>query len=251
MASRSEDSVVQDLLCQLMVSEERYQNVMNATKDSIFINNLDGLFIDVNSAACEALGYTHKEITSMHVWDIEIGFPKEMINQLSLKLTEAPFNVEGRHRRKDGSSFPVDVRMGAFKSMGETMILAIVRDISAEKEAEFTIKKLTSALDHMSCFVLIMGPKGNIEYVNARLLEQTGYSNEEIIGRDLSMLYSDNTNNDTHQMILDQLIYDKAWQGTISLRNKKGDYCRVSAKISSILNEGTNDTRYLVILESS
>lgn len=249
MTSRSDDPVVQELLFQLMVSEERYQNVMNATKDSIFINNLDGLFIDVNSAACEALGYTHKEITSMHVWDIEVGFPKKIINQLSLKLTEAPFNVEGRHRRKDGSSFPVDVRMGAFKSMGETMILAIVRDISAEKASELTIKKLAPALDQMPCLVLIMDGKGNIEYVNSRLLEQTGYSNDQIIGRDFSMLYSDNTSNETHQMILDQLTYDKAWQGSISLRNKNGDYCRVSAKISSILNEETNDTCYLAILE--
>lgn len=250
MSKKNEDAVVQDLLCQLMVSEERYQNVMNATKDSIFINNLEGLFIDVNSAACQALGYTHKQITSMHVWDIEKGFSKEIINELSLKLTQEPFNVEGCHRRKDGSTFPVDVRMGAFKSMGETMILAIVRDISSEKEAECTIKKLTSALDKIPSLVIMMDRKGIIEYANARLLEQTGYTNNEMIGRDLSLLYADNTSDETYQMIWGQLTRDKAWQGKISLRNKKGDYCSVSAQISPILEEKNKETNlYLAILE--
>lgn len=250
MPNKDEGLVNRELLFQLMKSEERYQNFMNAATDSIFINNLDGLFLDANHAACNALGYTHKEIIGMSVWDIEIGFSEKIITELSLQLMQGPFNVEGLHRRKDGTTFPVDVRMSAFKSMDETMILAIVRDITEEKIAQSTIKKLTYALERVSSMVIITDRSGTIEYVNAKVLAQTGYDYDQLVGQNARILQSGKTPSATFKFMWDQLNNDKTWHGELLNTDKKGANYLVSAIISPILDE-TNDkpTHYLAIMD--
>lgn len=250
MSKRKESSVNQKLLYQLMISEERYQNFMNAATDSIFINNLSGEFLDVNHAACDALGYTYKEIISMSVWDIEIGFSKETIKEIALKLEQGPFNVEGCHRRKDGTTFPVDVRMSAFKSMGETLVLAIVRDISENKRYEATIKRLKYALEKIPLLVMIVDKTEKIEYVNSKVMEQTGYYYHEIIGQNSRILLSHKTPIETYQSIRDQIKQNKTWHGKLLNKTKKGAHYWVSATISPIHDEKYNEvTHYLAIME--
>lgn len=238
-----------ELLYQLMKSEERYQNFMNAATDSIFINNLSGLFLDANKAACNVLGYTHKELTNMCVWDIEIGFSEESIKQFTSELENGPFNVEGCHRRKDGTSFPVDVRMSAFKLMGEPLVLAIVRDISEQKHAASTIRRLTKALEQVPLLVIITDSKGIIEYVNTKVIEQTGYEPHEIIGQNSRMLQSDKTPNDIYKSIWDLITSGQTWQGEFLNINKKGEHYRVSATISPLLDEKNEETtHYLAVM---
>ena len=127
-----------------MTSKERYQNFMNATSDAIFVHNLNGLILDVNNEACITLGYTRQELINSYAWEIEIAITQETIKQNILKLSYGPFNLEGLHRRKDGTTFPVDVRLSIFSSMGEQFVLAIVRDISEQKRSESTITGLGS-----------------------------------------------------------------------------------------------------------
>lgn len=250
MSRKNENFAHHELLYQLIISEERYQNVMNAATDSIFINNLGGLFLDVNNAACGALGYTYKEITNMYVWDIEIGFSEETIKQIALKLTNSPFNVEGCHRRKDGTTFPVDVRMSAFKSMGETLILAIVRDISEQKRTELTIKRLTYALEKVPLLVIITDKTGTIEYVNTKVIEQTGYLYYEIIGKNSRMLQSDKTPIEIYKSMWDVITNGKTWHGELLNINKKGELYWVSATISPLCDENDMETtHYLAIME--
>lgn len=238
-----------ELLYQLMISEERYQNFMNAATDSIFINNLDGLFLDANKTACDVLGYTHKELTNMSVWDIEIGFSEKSIKQITARLAESPCNVEGCHKKKDGTTFPVDVRLSAFKSMGEPFILAIVRDISEQKHAASTIRRLTSALEQVPLLVIITDNSGTIEYVNSKVIEQTGYEYHEIVGHNSRMLQSDKTPADLYKSIWKFISSGQTWYGELLNINKKGEHYRVSATFSPLRDENNVETtHYLAVM---
>lgn len=239
-----------ELLYQLLISEERYRNFMNATKDAIYINNLSGLILDINNTACEALGYTRKEIINTPVWQIEVAFPKEKINQIALKLTNGPMNVEGCHRRKDGTTFPVDVRLSIFNSMGEQLVLAIARDISEQKSAESTIRKLTQALEQIPLVVIITDKEGTIEYVNAKFIEQTGYYYHEIIDQNLRILQSGKTQIEIYNSMWKQLIKGKEWHGELLNKNKQREYYWV--KLSPLCDEIDRETtHYLVVMETA
>lgn len=234
---------------QLKLSEERYRNLMNAAADAIFIHDLKGVFIETNEAACKSLGYTRDEICSLYVWDIEVGASPDALNQMWQELQNGPISLEGKHRRKDGSIFPVEVRLGILNSIGEKLVIAIVRDISVRKQFEDTIRKLTRALEQSPVLVMITDKTGLIEYVNAKVLEQTGYLPEEILGQNTRILQSGKTPVEVYEFMWEQLIKGEEWRGELLNKNKSGEYFWVSAIISSLRNDNDETTNYLAVME--
>ncbi len=234
---------------QLRVSEERYRNLMNAASDAIFIHDLEGVFLETNIAACRSLGYTREEICNLYVWDIEIGASYEALNQMWRDLQNGPIDLEGRHRRKDGTSFPVEVRLGIFNAIGSRLVLAIVRDISARKRSEDTIRKLTRALEQSPVLVMITDKSGIIEYVNAKVIEQTGYRAEEILGQNSRILQSGKTPRDVYEVMWSKLVNGEEWRGELLNKNKDGDNFWVSAIISPLRNDEDEATHYLAVME--
>lgn len=241
------NSKQQKLLYQLMTSEERYQNFMNATSDAIFVHNLNGVILDVNREACITLGYTRQELINSFAWEIEIAIDKDTIKKNISKLAYGPLNLEGLHRRKDGTTFPVDVRLNMFTSMGERFVLAFVRNISEQKHAESTIKKLTRALDQSPLIILITDKTGSIDYINKRGVEKIGYSYSEIVGQNFLMLQSEKT---PLKSILEHLIKEKEWHGKVSIKNKQGKYLQLSAIFSPLRDEHNKEIlHYLVNMD--
>jgi diguanylate cyclase (GGDEF)-like protein/PAS domain S-box-containing protein len=235
-------------LLNLLNSEERYRNLMNAASDAIFVHDLNGLFVESNTAACESLGYSAEEIRQCYVWDIEVGFFPEALNQIWLELQNGPIQLEGRHRRKDGTTFPVDVRLSVFNATEEKLVLAIVRDISAQKHSEATIKQLTRALEQSPVLVLITDRTGTIEYANAKVMEQTGYSPEEILGQNSRILQSGQTPPEIYKNMWSHLTRGDEWRGEFLNKNKEGELFWVSAIISPLRDENEIN-HYLAVME--
>lgn len=238
----------QELLYQLIQSEERYQNFMNATSDAIFVHNLNGLILDVNNVACTTLGYTRQELINTYAWEIEIAIDKETIKQNILKLSYGPMNLEGVHRRKDGTTFPVDVRLSIFSSMGEQFILAMIRDISEQKRAETTISKLTRALDQSPILIIITNESGIIDYANKKFIEKTGYNYHEILDQNFLILQPEKTFIKIYKSILEKLNHGEEWQGTVQIKNKKGKCLKLSAIFSPLRDETNKITDHFLII---
>lgn len=234
---------------QLKISEERYRNLMNAVSDGIFIHNLQGAFLEVNEAACLSLNYSREELINSYVWDIEVGFSQESLNQLWENVQKGPINTEGMHRRKDGTTFPVDVRLAVFNATGEKLVLAIVRDITLQKRSEATIRKLTRALEQSPVLVIITDKTGTIEYVNAKVIEQTGYRKEELLGGNTRILRSGQTPHEIYKTMWEHLANGEEWHGELLNKNKSGEHFWVSAIISPIRNENEEITHYLAVME--
>ncbi|MFA6302599.1 MAG: PAS domain S-box protein [Legionella sp.] len=240
------------LLYQLMTSEERYQNFMNATSDAIFVHNLNGLILDVNNAACQSLGYTRQELINTYAWEVEIAINEETIKQNILKLPNGPFSLEGRHRKKDGATFPVDVRLSVFNSMDQQFILAIVRDISEPKRAQATIRKLTRALDQSPLVTIITDKTHTIEYVNEVTIVNIGYDYNEIVGQNFLVLKTENTSLNVYNSIWEQLNKGDKWHGKLSIKSKTGEYLQPTVIISPLRDENNIEiTHYLIIMDFS
>jgi PAS domain S-box-containing protein len=120
----------------LRMSEDRFRTLVDHATDAIFLHDEDGIVLDVNRQACEALGYTREELIGMrHQFDPDIT--PERIHSVRQRLREdgsATFN--GRHRRKDGSLFPVEKRVRAFNRGGRLFSIALVSDITDRRRRE-------------------------------------------------------------------------------------------------------------------
>ena len=122
---------LQTSLDALQRSEGRFRTLVDQATDAFYLHDLDGRLIDVNRYACECLGYTREELLQMSVLDIDADIEVDDLGLLWEKMTYGvAVAAEGIHRRKDGTTFPVEVRVGKFYSGDEPMVLALARDIS-------------------------------------------------------------------------------------------------------------------------
>ncbi|MBA2690395.1 MAG: PAS domain S-box protein, partial [Burkholderiales bacterium] len=113
---------------------ERFRAAVNALPDTIFIVDLHTLrYVDVNDEACRKLGYAREEIIGMPVWMVLAEYSKDQLREQYARLLEHPDQsdlVITRQRRKDGTTFPVEIRRRVVKTASSLLVLGTVRDIT-------------------------------------------------------------------------------------------------------------------------
>ncbi len=137
---------------ELQQSEQRFRTLADSAADPIYLVDLKGRLLDVNQQACRTLGYTREQLLQMSLAEVNIQYQQDKLSALlreqwiTLKAGEQ-LTLEGLHRRKDGSTFPVELKLAAVEKDGQELILAIARDISVRKEAEEELKRAKEAAE--------------------------------------------------------------------------------------------------------
>ena len=87
-----------------------FSSLLNQSSDAIFIvDPKTGRILNVNDKACSSLGYSREELTQMGVLDIEAVIPDHFSWDAHVKVVreKGAMVLEGRHRRRDGTTIPV------------------------------------------------------------------------------------------------------------------------------------------------
>ena len=128
--------VVTALTAKLRASEARFRTFVDHATDAFFLLDDHSTVLDVNREACDSLGYSREELIGIHPSDFDVGLDEPSIQRLRQRIVAGEaVTFETRHRRKDGTSFPVEVRVGQFEQGGRRF-LCLVRDITERKRAE-------------------------------------------------------------------------------------------------------------------
>lgn len=134
----------------LRESEERFRLLVDRAADAFYVLDPDGTIVDVNQQACETTGYTREELLALAVWEISEGLSAAQLRHNVEQMTAAgPVTMGGYHRRKDGTTFPVEVRAGLFVVRGKQRILALARDITERLQAERVRRRLEGRLSRI------------------------------------------------------------------------------------------------------
>ena len=120
-------------------SEEGFWQLFENAADSLILHD-KGRIIKVNRQACRSLGYTREELLRMSLFDIEVGYDKKFLIDLWEKGEDA-VTLSGIYRRKDGLTFPTEIKAGEIMYRGQTLRLAAARDVSARKQAEEALRE--------------------------------------------------------------------------------------------------------------
>ena len=133
----------------LKESERRFRLLVEHATDSFFLHEIDGRIRDVNQHACESLGYTRDELLGLAMQDIDQGFASgKRLEKWEQMVPGEPITLEGVYRRKDGTTFAVEIRCGLLDPGEHQLILGLVRDISERKQAEEDKKQLEAQLQY-------------------------------------------------------------------------------------------------------
>ena len=125
------------------------RTLIDQSNDSIFVCDADtGLILDCNEQAYKRLNYTYAELTQKHVYDIEAVLPDHFSWKEHVIEVQEIGNLvlEGWHKKKDGSNYPVEVDVRYISQGEKSYLLAVARDITKRKETEDDLNRLTQLL---------------------------------------------------------------------------------------------------------
>jgi PAS domain S-box-containing protein len=135
-------------------SRQRLQSLFKKLPDAIVIHDADGNVIDVNDQTIDDLGYTRGELLSMNVTDFEVGVAPEELRETWAEMSVGDRDKgQGRYRRKDGSTFPVEVWVDKTRIGGEEQFIALSRDVTARVQREKELRRKNDRLDEFAGIV--------------------------------------------------------------------------------------------------
>ncbi|MFZ1279248.1 MAG: PAS domain S-box protein, partial [Ignavibacteriaceae bacterium] len=136
--------------------------------------------------------------------------------------------------------------------LNEPSVEAIIinfRDISYRKKAEEKLRTLSRAVEQSPAIMVITDTNGDIEFVNPKFTEVTGYTFEEARGKNPRILKSGHTTQQEYKELWKLISEKNEWRGEFFNRKKNGELYWESAYITPILNEFGEITNYIALKE--
>jgi len=122
-------------------------------------------------------------------------------------------------------------------------------DITIQKRAEETLRKLSRAVEQSPTSIVITDRNARIEYVNAKFTELTGYTPEEVLGQNTRVLNSGATPRETFRQMWTTILAGLEWRGEFHNRKKNGQLYWEEAVISSLKNNADEITHFIAVKE--
>ena len=143
-------------------SEERYRTLVEGANDAVFLETFDGHIVDINTKACQMLGYSRDDLLSLSMVDL-VHQDDTAAGEEDERDGEPSQHREETMIRKDGNRVPVEVNTSVLRLKGEKYLMSVVRDITLRKEKELRQKHLEQAIIEskkrlMAVFDGIMSP---------------------------------------------------------------------------------------------
>ncbi|MDA0656363.1 MAG: PAS domain S-box protein, partial [Proteobacteria bacterium] len=243
----------------LTSQEARLRAVLDTVIEGIITIDDKGKIETFNPAAARLFGYSVNEVIGKN---IKILMPEPYHGEhdgylLNYKETRnAKIIGSGREvtgQRKDGSTFPMELAVSEIEIAGARLYTGIVRDISERKLAETNLSEKVRELDFQRAtldehaIVSIADVKGNFTYVNDKFCEISGYSREELLGRNHRIVKSGDYTDEFYDDLWQTISSGKVWNGEIKNLKKGGGYYWVDATIVPFLNELGRPFQYVAI----
>jgi len=210
----------------LRQSEERFRSLVEQAADALYVHDADGKILEVNQQACLSLAYSREELLSLTIFDIEMdaGIAEAREAWRSIPPGGA-VTFNGTHRHKDGTMFPVEVRVGRIELHDAPVYLALARDITEREQAEKALREsearyrtiLHSAMDG----IWRLGMDGRILEVNEAGCRMTGYSEQELLQMQATDLVPADSQEQTLRR-LQQILNERECRFEGWLRRKDG-----------------------------
>ncbi len=191
-------------------NEKRFRQLFEQSLDTLLVHDSRGCIVDCNEEACRSLGYTREELLSLRIKDLATNLvsdegkrPRTEPTLWQRAMAGEPGRIagahRGEHRRKDDTTFPVEVHVGSVDYGGERMIFASARDITERKQAEEQLRQAETRyrmlIERMPAVTYIqeIGSPDSALYMSPQIETLTGYSPEDCKDPDLrwSMVHAE------------------------------------------------------------
>jgi two-component system cell cycle sensor histidine kinase/response regulator CckA len=226
-----------------------FRTLIDRSSDAIeVLDPKTGRFLDVNERACLDLGYTREEVLALSVSDVDPTVDHASFARHMDELRKSDVLLyEGVHRRKNGSTFPVEVNI-KYVRLDRDYIVTVARDITGRKRIEESWQLQSAALDSAADGIVITDPDGIIEWVNSAFTELTGYTAEEAVGKHhRDLVNSGKQARAFYKDLWETILAGRTWRGELINRRKDGSLYTSAQAVTPIPDAAGVVTHFVAI----
>ncbi|HBR98591.1 MAG TPA: PAS domain-containing sensor histidine kinase [Gammaproteobacteria bacterium] len=152
---------------------------------------------------------------------------------------------------RDGVRHLLSCHITPLVDTGNTLngLTILAEDITSEREAEERVRRLSRVVEQSPSIVLITNNAGEIEYVNPKFCEVTGYTPQEVLGKNPRFLKSGETPTGDYGLLWQRVTAGQEWRGEFHNRRKNGELYWESAVISGLSSTTGDITHFVAVKE--
>ena len=256
---------------------EQYKSLFYSNPNPFWIYDYNTLrFLEVNEAAIRTYGYTQDEFKKMTILDIRPEEDHQRVREFISRISDKAFlSGNWTHFGKNGNAFTVSVMAHKLKFNNRDCVVVIAQDVTLKLQQEEKLKmlykverelreeleknmmlvkqssdsnqRLAEVVDRINNMVVISDPAGIIMWVNQAFLDFTGYSFNEVRGRDCSFLHGPNTDPEIRMRMVESIPNTNFSRFEIINYTKSGKEYWVELNISAIYNDENQAVRFISI----
>ncbi|OQA79212.1 MAG: Signal transduction histidine-protein kinase BarA [bacterium ADurb.Bin243] len=231
-------------------AKEYAELIYQVTPSAIFTVDKNCTITSWNDRAAELTGYSPKEAVGKKCF-ILCRDKCSAFNTSELENIEGSKTTESIIITKDGKLKTILKNRGILKDNEGRYIgfIESFEDITERKQNEDQLRKLSYAIEQCPVSIVITNIQGDIEYVNPKFTQMTGYSPDEVIGKNPRILKSGQMPVETYKQLWNAIISGHEWHGELNNRKKNGELYWEFASISPIKNKNDMVTHFLAVKE--
>jgi PAS domain S-box-containing protein len=234
----------------LKESEEKYRTLVEGSLAGTYIFQ-DGKFKFVSGQILSIFGFTPQEVLNTRKI-LEIVHPEDRKKVIKLFTSNLKGDIsksgfQFRIIKKNGEIAWVEVLNNLINYEGKPALLGTMLDITDRIKAEQRNRIMSQLLLSLNDAVVLTDENGNILEVNDAFCRITGYSKDEVIGKNPRILKSGLHDANFYKEMWDSILTKGYWKGEIINKKKNGEFYFALLSISSIKDEVHGLTYYLGI----
>ncbi|NPA95621.1 MAG: PAS domain S-box protein [Thermodesulfobacteria bacterium] len=239
----------------LKTKEEQFRTLLNASPDIICFKDAQGRWLEVNKVGrklfmledvdfkgkkdSELANYAHPNYQEI-LRACQASDEEAWEQGQSVRLEKVIPLPDGSYRVFDLIKIPLFEKDGRRKGL---MVLG--RDITHIKKTEEERQMLASAVENAADAIIITDPTGNIQYVNPAFERMTGYSAQEVIGKNPRILKSGKHDDAFYKKLWETIARGRVWEGRVINRRKDGSLYTADVTIFPVFDSTGNIIRYV------
>jgi len=241
------------ILDRIQKSSGRFYSAIETAADAIININSRGIINSFNLGAQKMFGYTPREVLGKNVSMLMPSpYREDHHEYISRYLDTGQPQIIGtwrefKARHKDGKIFPVELSVIETYQRGNLMFLEIIRDITGRVRTEEQLSILSRAIEQSPASIIITDFEGTIEYVNPKFSETSGYTQNEVLGKNTRILKSGEIPSEEYKSLWSTISSGNEWRGLFHNQKKSGELFWESASVSPIKNQDGAITHFLSV----
>jgi diguanylate cyclase (GGDEF)-like protein/PAS domain S-box-containing protein len=224
----------------LKKSEEKVRTIINNNLHGMIVLDHDGIILFVNKEAERIFDRTSDKMLGE-----TLGLPLEFEKISELEIPQKQSNVTGVIQEL----LIVEMRAVPIIWNDRNAYLISFINITERKKMEEKLNILFQASEQSPALIVITNIQGDIEYVNPKFEEISGYKEKEVLGKNPRILKSGDFQECDYKNLWQTITKGKEWQGEFHNRKKNGELYWEKALISPIFNSAGAITHFMAVKE--